>query len=268
MPLGRYLFYSDDVVSRVYALGENREAEDGFTTVQLLRNAEQIGDLSVADVARKLGQLIRWNVGFLTIEDRYILWCLPSGVMRTTDLAGKIQALHDDKDYQAIISGVWDPSKTYNDLLGHIVRLLAFIVRYNPDIDERVLAAVWASWLDKVAIRADVPLGIEEHLATVLILASYALSESDSGARRMWAAFLALVERHYGSQMDEERERVARRSVGRTIAAIANAKEEYWERANDLLGSVRKGLTAGTADDDCVLEGYAERRGEAFATRH
>ncbi len=70
---GKYVFYSDDVASRVYALGEEKESRDGLTTVQVLRNAEQLGLLSNTEVAHKLALLIRSNVGVVTIDDRHIL---------------------------------------------------------------------------------------------------------------------------------------------------------------------------------------------------
>jgi hypothetical protein len=139
-----------------------------------------------------------------------------------------------------------------------------FLLRFNPDVDDRVLAAVWASWLDKVLLRPDVPLAIEQHLATTLVLACDSI-KSKSGAHKLWGAFIDLIAERYGSFMDEKREREVREAVGESIATFANEKAEYRQRANDLLAAVRMGLTEGTADDDHVLRGYDKKRTEEFA---
>lgn len=263
MPLGRHVFFSDDVASRVYVLGDG-EAERGMTTVQLVRNAEQSGIIGTAEAAKKLAQLVRWHVGFITVDDRHILASVPPGATQARRLSEMIQALYSDPDYQALISGLWNLPKPHQETLQHVIRLLGLLLRYNSDVDERVLAAIWASWLDKTSIRPDVQLGFEELLETVFVLVSHSLGGTEGGIRKMWGAYIALIERRYGSQMDEQREREARRAVGGRIASIANANEEFRERANDLLVSVQRGLTKGTAEYDCVSDGYEEKRSETF----
>ncbi len=183
---------------------------------------------------------------------------MPKGLFSERDLKRKVDTLFNDPDYQAMISGIWDPPKTFQDILTHIVGLLSFLLRYNPDVDDRVLAAIWKSWLDKAAIRPDIPVTVtlDQQRASVLILTCYGLRDIESAARKMWSAFLELVAHHHGDRMEEEREREAMRGVGRTIGEIARSKDDLRERANDLLAAVRKGLTEGTAPDDCVVAGY------------
>lgn len=266
MPHGRYVFFSDDVASRIYVLGDE-EAKRGVTTVQLVRHAEQVGLIGAAEAAKKLAQMVRWHVGFISVDDRHILACLPLEATEVRGLAEKIQALHGDADYQALISGLWDLPKPLGETLHHVVRLLGLLLRYNADVDDRVVAAIWASWLDKISVRPDVEVGVDEHLAMVLILVCHSLGDSEAGIRKMWRAYIALTERRHGRYMDEERENDARRAVGRTIARFANANDEFRDRANDLLMAVQRGLTAGTAEYDYVTEGYEQKRAETFQSR-
>lgn len=256
---GRYAFYSDDLVSRVFVLGES-DAELGLNTGQLIRNGERIGNLKPEDVGRKVAQLTRWNVGGVSFEGRHLLHCLPHEVNTAPTLKQKVAALHQDPDYQALVSGVWDPPKPYLQTVDHLVRLFSFLLRYNPDIDRAVLAAIWASWLDKVVLRSDIPFGIEAHLSAVLVRSAVVLEGTTFGAERLWKAYLDLIERHYGAKMNETVEKNAIRAVARMIASVAANDEGFRNRADDVMAAVRKGLTLGTAPDQCFMDAYGETR--------
>ncbi len=260
---GRYAFYSDDLVSRIYVLGDP-ESESGLNTGQLIRNGEQMGDLSAADVGRMVAQLTRWNVGGVPIEGRHLLSCIPNTVNTARTLREKIDALHQHPDYQAIISGMWDPPRPYQDTVQHIAGLLALVIRYNSDIDSTVLAAVWGSWLDKVILRHEVSFEIEEHLSMVLVRGAVALKDSAFSAEKLWKAYLSLVERHYGAKMDAGVEKNAIRTVARMVASVAGSDEEFRNRADDVMAAIRKGLTCGTAVDQYFMEGYEQARSADF----
>ncbi|MBW4053607.1 MAG: hypothetical protein HIU85_19525, partial [Proteobacteria bacterium] len=261
---GRYSFYSDDVVSRVYVIGE-AEAERGLNTGQLIRNGELSGELTAADVGRMVSQLTRWNVGGVPYEDRHLLHCIPNAAITARTLDQKILALYQDSDYQALVSGAWDPPRPYAATVDHIVRLLVFVIRYNPEIDRAVVAALWASWLDKVALRPEVSLGVEEHLGTVLVRSAVPLADTTFGAEKLWKAYLALVERHYGAKMDGAVEKNAIRTVARMIASVAGNDQEFRNRVDDVVAAVRKGLTPDTAPDQYFMDAYHETRSAQIA---
>jgi len=261
---GRFSFYSDDVVSRVYVLGE-RDGDLGLNTGQLIRNAEQVGDLSAGDVGRRIAQLIRWNIGGVSFDNRHLLECLPKELSTARDLNARIAALHKDPHYQTLVSGIWDVPKPYLETANHIARLLAFVLRYNSEIDSDVLAAICASWLDKVVLRSDIPLTVEQHLAGVLVLASFDLRESAGGPTKLWQAYIALVARHHHARMDEVVEKDAIRAVGRMIASAVGNRDEFRNRADDVIAAVRRGLTPGTADYQYVMDGYNEARSLQFS---
>jgi hypothetical protein len=251
-------------VSRVYVLGK-AESDSGLNSGQLFRNGEQIGDLTARDVGRIVAQLSRWNVGGVPVEARHLLWCIPQTVNNARTLKEKIEALHVDRDYQAIASAMWDPPKPYVDTVQHIASLLAVIIRNNSDIDSKFVAAVWASWLDKVRLRPEVSLGLEEHLSMVLLRGTLALKETDFGAEKFWKAYFDLVERHYGARMDRTVEKNAIRTVARMIATLADGDEEFRKRTDDVIADLRKGLTPGTASDQCLMDGYRDARAAQFA---
>jgi len=256
---GRYSFYSDDVVSRVYVLGEN-EHELGLNTGQLIRYAYQRGDLSGRDAGRKFAWLVRSNVGYLTVDDLSLLAIVPNELTAARGLTQKISVLYHDPDYQALASGLWDPPKRYSDTWTHVVRLVGGLLKENPAIDSDVLAAVWASWLDKVTLRAFPPLTFEGHLAGVLVRVCEDLKDSPTAAQKLWNAYLALVERHYGPRMDEAVEKAAIQEVARRIAHQAGNDNEFRKRADDVLAAVRRGLTPDTALDQYFTEAYNEKR--------
>jgi tetratricopeptide (TPR) repeat protein len=256
---GLYLFFSDDVAARIFVLGDN---ENGLSTSRLIRKAEELGHLTRSEAARKIAQLSRWNIGGLWVDDRYLLECLPEGLQHGLSVSTKILALHSDPDYQILISGVWDPPKPYVETVSHIVRLLVLVIRNNPEVDDQSIAAILASWLDKVALRPDVPLTIERHLAGVVTSVCWDVRASPFGAHTIWRAYMMLVERRHAARMDETIEKDAIREVGRLIASGTAASPDMRNRTDDLLTAVRKGLTEGTAPDQYLMEGFNETREE------
>jgi hypothetical protein len=246
-----------------YVLGDD---EHGLNTGQVIRYAQKKGDLAVVDAARKIAQLIRWNVGAVWVDDRHILACVPPAATNARDLVGAIAALDDDPDYRFLVSGVWDLPKPYKETAQQIVRVLVILLRNNPAVDDRLVAAIWASWLDKIFLRPEVPFNTEEHLAGVLVLVCWELRDlTSSAARTMWSAFTALVARRHGARMDEGLENEAIKVVGRMIASGTTANEQLRRRADDLLAAVRRGLTEGTAPDQYLMDGFDERRNEQAA---
>jgi len=108
IPAGRHAFYSNDVFSRVYVPGD-KEHELGFNTGQLILQAEQLGCLEARDVGRITAQPIRWDVGFLTLENRHLLHCLPRELTTSRHLKQRIAALHQGSRFPG----------TYIGCLGH-----------------------------------------------------------------------------------------------------------------------------------------------------
>ena len=263
---GRYILYCDDVAARIYVLGQNEEWQS-LHTGHLLRAAEKAHYLGTKAVAHKLAQLVRWHVGFVTVEDRHLIACMPADELgKIPSLSGKINALFGATDYQALISGVWDPPKSGKDTTDHVSRLLAVLLTASPELDDGVLAAVWASWLDKAKLRADVPFGIEEQLALVLVATCFSLKHSERAARKLWNAYIQLVSRHYAERMDEEVERRAHAVVGQVLASGVGGSEKILGRADELLKAVRQGLTADTAPDGHFMKGYTDARIERERT--
>jgi hypothetical protein len=214
-----------------------------------------------------LALLVRWHVGGVLIDDRHILMCLPERLFQEASLKGKVRVLFETPDYQSLISGLWDPPKPIRDTTRHVSHLLAFLLRYNPDMDDKVVAAIWASWLDKVIIRKDFASSIEEQLAVVLILACWELRESDSAARKLWGAYIHLIDRRHGDRMDEKLERQAREIVGKMLASGVDQVSDL-PKVDEAVTAVRKGLTKDTTPYEHFIHGYeAERIAQGIARR-
>jgi hypothetical protein len=218
-----------------------------------------MGRLAGTDAARILAQLVRWHVGGVLIDDRHILMCLPERLFQEPSLQGKTKALFEAPDYQSLISGLWDPPKPIRDTTQHVSRLLAFLLRYNPDMDDKVVAAIWASWLDKIIIRKDFASSVEEQLAVVLILACWDLRQSDSAARKLWGAYIHLIDRRHGDRMDEKLERQAHEIVGKVLASGVGQVSDL-PKIDEAVTAVGQGLTKDTSPYEHFIHGYAAQR--------
>jgi hypothetical protein len=257
---GSFTFYSDDMLARAYVL-ENRGPTRGFNTLDLLNTAVARGHLTAVDSARKVAQMARWGLG-VSVTYRDLVAVIPESLASTASLKGKIDVLFQDLDFNSLSGGLWNAAKSYQEVTNHAAAVLARVARENPEVDPLSIAAIWAIWLDKVSLRTDVELTVEQHLAAILILACLFLKDKQGAARKMWVAFFALVERYYKDRMSVEKEREAIRVVGGMIAGVVNTREDIREKADDTLRALRGGLTAGTAEEAHLLKAYEGRRSE------
>ena len=97
------------------------------------------------------------------------------------------------------------------------------------------------------------------HLARVLMHASGVAQKDPFAVKRLWDAYILLIARIYGHQMDSQREREARQFVGRYAAQIVHRQEDdgLGEQIFQVLSS---GLTNGTSEYEAFCKAYEAER--------
>jgi hypothetical protein len=256
MASGRYTLYMDDAFARAYAT-LNSENVPTMTTLDILAEAERRQWLSVTEVSAKLALLAKWNVG-IPVKGRYFLAAIPRSVEGVTDLEELMRLLSSEESFGALAKGLWYLQKDYIEILKHIGDILAYIAQ-NHDAVVELLAAVWAVWLEKVQFRMDIPGTRRMHLARVLMHASGVAQKDRFAVKRLWDAYILLIARMHGHQMDSQREREARQFVGRYAAQIVHRQEDdgIGEKMFQVLSS---GLTNGTSEYEAFCKAYEAER--------
>jgi hypothetical protein len=174
---------------------------------------------------------------------------------------GKVQVLFEDKAFRPLVDAAWAYDKPYPDLVKHVSAVIAQMVNdSHGGIDEKLLAAIFAIWLDKAKLRPDIRVQPTQQVAHVFLRAYMNLSNDEAGLRQLWSVYRSVIERLHGDQMDVARERQAIRFVGEALATAVNQDAKLLAVVDDVLKKFRTGLTADTSDDQHFLAGYYDVR--------
>lgn len=253
---GKYVLYVDDAFARQY-IRMSHDTIETFTTLDLLAEAERRGLITAREVSEKLAQLIDWRV-VVEVKARYFISAIPISVTDVVDLNVLNDILLSDKTYSQMINGLWDFRLGYNKIMNHWAYML-FYIAHSKEAPIELITALWCTWLDKVKFRTNPSLMPLEHAAWSFILSATIADKDKLTVKRLWSAYILLIEIIYFPQMDEQKEQYARSFAGRIAAKLADKKEEA-EARDKILETVLSGLVQGTAEYECFTRGYESER--------
>lgn len=250
-PGGRFRLFSDDLAFRILTAQSDRP--DGICTLDVLAGLQEVGLLTAQQHAQKVASLCAWRVGLVVRMD-VITSLLPVGLAAVGTAKAGMDMLDAQGDLKAVLDAVWDFRSPFDKMLGHaaaVAREMADNTAFSGD----TLAAFLGQWFVKAAMKADAPSSPLQVLLKVTIAAAARQPLSMEAAGKLWRAYLLLIEFHHGNSMDEKREAEAIALMGRECASIY--------RQNAVLGdalqsSLRRGLTAGTSDEQHFAKGYTD----------
>jgi tetratricopeptide (TPR) repeat protein len=252
---GAYLLYSDDALYRLYVTSPS--SVPSICTLDILCMADQLGLLSPKRVAQMLGQLCAWNVG-IVVPERYLLAVIPDEVGSAKTVQEAMDVIRANEISNALFEGIWNVRKSYKDIQGHVVVLLANLLG-NVQNDVKVTSAIVGIWFGKARLRTDVGnMPTLRRLSLLIVGGLLHLSKADqSYARRALQVYMDIVSIEYGSRMDEAKEREAIQELGAVVAELEHQMKERDSGPIEKLVSVA--FTVGTADRDRFTSAYANR---------
>ncbi|MBC9071853.1 DUF4365 domain-containing protein [Thauera sp. CAU 1555] len=252
---GGYFLYSDDLIFRVWSLGETA-ARDSMSTLDLLEALEEREIIDRARAARAVAKLCAWNVGAVILL-KHQLAIVPQGAIAARNIFEGVGRLQGDEDFMSIASGMWDFRADFNRNFNHVAAVLRDLVN-EPSVPAVVVASFAGVWFLKAKIRHDAP----RPPLTLLVALTLAVAANwvGSGAkakpeahRRLIQVFVQLVELEFGDRMDEAAETQAYRELARRSVEI-DAK--VMEKQSPLRAWILAGFEAGTAPYDTFSDAY------------
>lgn len=247
---GKYLIYSDDALFRIYA------ERLSVCTLDLLDALDEAGLLTAKEVATRIATLCSWRVG-LNITLRYQLAILPDALGRAKSINEGIDALMADELCNALFSGIWNPGKTFNELLAHAGTILRQLADDDQNLIQSV-AALAGFWLGKAKLHKEAPTPIERIAGLLIAQALFdARPITPEAACRLWSVYHDLIEREYGNFMDDDKYQQSIRIIG--VIAAETDKQHSLIGERTLHSRLASGLTVDTSDYDIFTTGYAAR---------
>jgi tetratricopeptide (TPR) repeat protein len=216
------------------------------------------GMIGISQAVDCIAKLARWNVRGLQVEGRYFDSALAAGIGEAKYLKEMLTNLDNSEAYRLIVDLVWDWKAEYVAIADHVARVTAHLA-LMPTVRAEVLAAVWFTWFGKVRLRTDITWPPTKQLVSMLILTAAKIGARAAEIRKLWQAFVAVVDQINGDRMTEAIEREARAMVGRL--AVEFTETNYKPvTADGIYTILASGLTAGTADYSAFEVAYTDHR--------
>ncbi|WP_157130502.1 hypothetical protein [Burkholderia pseudomallei] len=134
--------------------------------------------------------------------------------------------------------------------------LLAALIS-NESNSLTTIAAIVGIWHGKAKLRTDAG-NLTPIQRLALLIAETALHPSlsnESAYKRLWNVYISVVEVQFGSHMDEAKERAAIETMAQICANLDTLDDDI-KKSKEHGNTLRKGLTADTADDERFIREY------------
>lgn len=252
---GGYFLFSDDVIFRVWCLGESA-ARDSMSTLDLLEVLEEREIIDRARAARAVAKLCAWNVG-IKILLKHQLAIVPQGAIQARNIFEGVERLQGDQEFMSIATGMWDFRSDFLRNVSHVASVLRDLVN-EPSVPTVVAASFAGVWFLKAKIRHEAPpypltLLVNLILVVAANLEGFGAKAKPEAQRRLMQVFLHLVELQAGDRMDEAAEKLAYQELARRAVEI-DAKTE--EKQSPMRAQILAGFEAGTAPYDIFSDAY------------
>jgi hypothetical protein len=252
---GGYFLYSDDVIFRIWCLGE-AAARESMSTLDLLEALEEREIIDLTRAARAIAKLCAWNVGVMILL-KHQLAIVPQGAIAARNIFEGVGRLQADEDFMSIATGMWDFRSDFQRNFNHVAAVLRELVN-APSVSTMVAASFAGVWFLKAKIRHEAPrppltLLVNLTLAVAAIWVGSGAKAKPEAHRRLMQVFMHLVELEFGDHMDEAAEKEAYRELARRAVEIdARVKEKQLP----LHAWIIAGFEAGTAPYHAFSDAY------------
>jgi hypothetical protein len=243
----RYLIYSDDILFRIYS------QQPGICTLDLLHALDEMGELTARDVATRIAQLCSWRV-IVAVSQRYQLAVLPETLDNAENVSKAADILLADEHCNALLGGLWNIEKPFNDLQGHAGQILRDLVDDERNSIKSV-AALACFWFAKVRWHKQAPTPSDRIAALLIGQAAFIERPITKNiAKRLWDVYEGVIEYAYGDFMDEGKFSKSLNIMGE-IAAEAD-KQNSLQGERSIGQRLASGKTEGTTEYDEFLNPY------------
>lgn len=244
------VYFCDDIIETALVCGfDNQETiKPSLATVDFLNWADQTaGLLSAQQVADALGRMIRLNVGFVVIQQRYFIAAIPAALQHATSLTAENEAIDSSETFCSILDGLWDSSKSFDEIQEHFAQNMSYLLN-EGNANEAVLVALWLRWLQSVRLKVKPSLTVEWKLALGFTRTLVHLQHDKKIVQRLWKSFWTAIKRGLGAELYEPEDIVGIRLIANILGiALATDDNINGSQAGSLFDKAKLGLEQGTS---------------------
>ena len=253
-----HIFYTDDVILRLYVCGEDH-FKDTISTIDIIAILRDCLKISKKEAAEKYARLCGFNVIGTPIHYKDILIVLDNDLPKGESIEGYSARLKNHQNFSSFINTIWWFKGNYEKALTEIGQFLSYIIsgKDNISVEQTIITAIWYVWYQKVQFNIKAEKDKLHFIARSFLSLSIELLKRIGPDRRnikywaqAWSIYNDIINFIYGNDMNRGIENMSKTLLAKMIL-------EYEVESNkNLFNYIALGLTSGTAESDLFQEAY------------
>ncbi len=253
-----HLYYTDDVISRIYVCGDDH-IDNSISTIDIIEILRNNGLISQNEAAEKYAQLCAFNVIGVPIRFMDILLVIKNHLTGGVNIDRNLEILDRHKNFNSIINLIWWYKGDYSKALSDIGLFLAYMIREedNIKIEPNIIKAIWYKWFQKVQFNLQsetdkLHFFARSFLASCIEILKKLPSDEDNRDLliKLWSIYNDIIDFAYGNDMDRNIE-------NRSKSVLAQFIAEYeFDSKTHIFNQISSGLTSGTSESSFFQTSY------------
>lgn len=261
------LYFCDDIIETIFVCHEDGEADSArpsMSTVDYLGWSESTNRMTAYEVAELLGRIIELKIGTI-VEQRYLVAAIPAELQESPP-ENVETVMKQAVTLNSILNGIWDPSKSFNDLRIHFASTMGYLLN-EGQANESVLVALWLRWLMAVRFQRKPDIGPLDKASIAFLKTLELLNGEKQIIKRLWKSYWATIKIGLGETLCEPEDIVGIKNVAVRLAAWFVSDNDAMEKAGSLFNKARMGLEEGTSHDELFNTTYVDEASERAARK-
>lgn len=253
-----HIFYTDDVISRIYVCGDDH-FKDTISTIDIIAMLRDIQKISMKEAAEKYARLCAFNVIGVPINYKDILVVLKDDLPMGESIDKNLERLSNHHNFNSFIKGIWWFKGSYPKALKEIGDFVSYMIGGEDGVyvEQNIITAIWYFWYQKIQFTIKSEKDKLHFLSrSFLSICISLLKRIGSGGENIkfwtqaWSIYNDIVEFAYGEAMSRD---IENRSI--SLLAQMISKIEL-ETETKIFNDIASGLADDTTDRDFFQRAY------------
>jgi hypothetical protein len=256
----KYIYYTDDAISRIYICGDNHN-DITISTMDLIILLKEYNLVTNKESAEKFALLCRYNVIGVLVSYMDILLVLKDDMPKGKTIEYYCERLKEHKNFNAFINGMWWFKGDYLKSLNEIGQFLSYMIvkEMGVEVEQNIITSIWFVWYQKVQFITKSEKNKLDFLVRsfmficVEIIRRTKLNNCNSTIwENAWSIYNDIIMIVYGNNMDRSIEDGSKKRLAEMIV-------EYEDKFHmNIYNHIILGLRNGTSENELFKKAYAD----------
>ena len=261
-----YIFYTDDVMARIYVCGEDN-CKDTITSIDIINLMRENKIITKKIAAEKYALLCDFNISGVPINYKDILFVLETDLPPSKNIEYYYKILKNHQNFNSYINAIWSLNADYTKTLGEIGQFMAYMISEQDgvQVENNIITAIYYTWYQKVQFirkseKNKLNFFARSFLATAVSLLRRKgdIYKQQNWFARSWKIYDDILKFAYGHAMTRDIENKSKVILADFVSQFEDQSKE------EIFNHISSGLIGGTTESDIFNNAYIKAKVQSF----